>query len=131
MSSPTYTPIKRGGSGGEEEGFWGSLSTRAIIALSILGVLVFAAIFTIIVVANKSSETRDLYVPGNNCSLITCTGSQGASGPSGPIGPPGPQGATGAKGDKGDPGDQGVPGPSGPMGICLNDNPACLQGPPG
>lgn len=84
MEQPTYVPLSRSKpKGGGEDGFWSGLSTRAIVALSILGVVVFGAIFTIIVAANKSSETRDLYVPGNNCSLMMCTGSQGASGPSG------------------------------------------------
>lgn len=129
-SGPVYTPAKRSAAS-EGDGFWGSLSIRSIVLLCILGLVVVGAFFTIMVAANKASDTRDLYVPGNNCSLMTCTGSQGPSGPSGPIGPPGPQGATGAKGDKGDPGDQGLPGPSGPMGICLNDNPSCLQGPTG
>jgi len=99
--------------------------------------LVVVAVLTIVIVlawlvrdggVNRAGFT----VPGNNCSVITCpAGPPGMVGPSGPIGPPGAQGLQGVQGASGQEGPQGLPGPSGPPGMCLNDNPACLQGPPG
>jgi hypothetical protein len=80
--------------------------------------------------AVASNRTNYGYpVPGNNCSYITCpAGAMGPRGFTGAVGPPGPQGPQGIPGIQGPTGPQGLPGPEGPPGVCLNTNPACLQG---
>ncbi len=77
----------------------------------------------------NSTTYGSVFAPGNNCSIVTCgPGPEGQRGPSGPSGPVGRTGDRGAKGDTGSDGIQGPPGPSGPPGMCLNNNPDCLQG---
>jgi hypothetical protein len=101
-----------------------------------IGLIVVAVIVIVVVLAwlvrDGGVNRAGFVVPGNNCSVITCpAGPLGPPGPPGSVGPPGAQGQQGVQGAKGDIGDPGLPGPSGPPGICLNDNPSCLQGPPG
>ena len=85
---------------------------------------IFIVIASVILVVNlKTGEPSVRAYP--NGTVIDCVC------PPGPLGQPGQVGQRGEKGDKGDPGDTGNAGPigpSGPMGMCLNTNPACLQG---
>lgn len=105
-----------------------------LIFFIVLGLVLAAFVVIVIVVAwfGLGGSNTSGYIPGNNCSVLTCPpGLPGPSGPAGAVGPPGAQGPPGATGPTGQQGDPGLPGPSGPPGMCLNDNPACLQGPPG
>jgi len=108
-----------------------SIPTYIYVLGAVVLIVLLGAVISMPFIANQQETTRDLYVPGNNCSLITCTGALGPTGGTGPMGPPGQRGEKGDQGDKGDRGDQGVPGPSGPEGMCLNNNPSCAQGPQG
>lgn len=103
------------------------------VAGIIIGIIAFILIIVGVVMLVRTNSNRSgFYAPGNDCSVITCpAGASGPSGPGGQAGPPGDKGDKGDKGDTGNDGPQGLPGPSGPMGQCLNDNPACMQGPPG
>lgn len=108
------------------------VDTESFGAWNIASILffVFAAILVVsIIVVSTRSLSSSSFLSGANLTGIT--GPAGASGPSGPSGPPGPQGEKGDQGAKGDTGDQGVAGEQGPPGICLNNNPSCLQGPQG
>lgn len=122
----------RGDGGGLASSYTVSLGGTSIwIAGSILLVALGLVVFIILTSTHETGNRSSFYAPGDNCSVVTCTGAQGIRGPSGPSGPPGADGAQGPEGPQGPPGDPGQPGPSGPVGMCTNDNPACLQGPVG
>lgn len=70
--------------------------------LAILIIVVSAALILFFVFLNQGdAATAGRYVPGDNCTLLTC--------PAGPIGPPG-VGIPGPPGARGERGEQGIQG---------------------
>lgn len=99
-------------------------------ALFVAGLIFFAA--TLVYTTREGGNVAGYTAPGDNCTYIQCpAGPLGPTGPPGQQGPPGADGPQGPSGPTGPQGDPGQPGPSGPIGMCMNDNPACLQGPTG
>jgi hypothetical protein len=104
----------------------GSL-TWSIITFAAFSIVTTIVFFTAVNYTDPAHA--GVFVPGNNCQILTC--------PAGPIGPTGGTGATGIgqKGASGASGPQGPQGPSGPQGepgvaMCLA-NPGCGVGPSG
>jgi len=96
------------------------------IVLALVVTAFFVMVFVIVPRAGFALNTGYL-PPGANCT--TCPpGPSGPSGPQGNVGPVGAQGVPGPPGATGAQGQMGPPGPTGPMGLCLNNNPACMQG---
>lgn len=108
-----------------------SMTTMLWIGLAVLGVNIIITGGAIFMFTRETGNTAGYYAPGTDCNVVTCSGAPGPSGPSGRQGPPGADGAQGPTGNSGPQGNDGQPGPSGPASMCLNDNPACLQGPTG
>lgn len=103
---------------------WNTIIVIVIFAIILLIPLILLAIWW-----PASEPTAGRYIPGDNCTVLTCIGEPGPPGPA-LAGPPGPRGEKGEKGDQGLPGQRGAPGPPGPPGMCLA-NPACGVGPAG
>lgn len=105
------------------------VSSVDIFIRIVLGLVVttfFVMLFVIVPRSGFALNTGYL-PPGSNCSMCP-PGPSGPSGPQGNAGPVGAQGVPGPPGPAGAQGQMGPPGPTGPMGLCLNNNPACLQG---
>lgn len=105
--------------------------TWATMLFAVVGTAVIIILF--VVFQRQDTATSGVFVPGDNCSILTCPA--GLPGPPG-IGLPGPPGQRGERGEQGvqgPPGARGAQGDPGPAGMCLA-NPACgvgPQGPPG
>jgi Collagen triple helix repeat (20 copies)/Chaperone of endosialidase len=119
--------VRPSASGAGGWALWAGLGLIAAATLVAVGIIVFVTRE-----GGSGSTAAGFYAPGNDCSVITCpAGPLGPSGPAGQVGPPGPPGPSGPVGPEGPAGAPGLPGPSGAPGMCLNDNPACMQGQPG
>lgn len=103
-------------------------SETLVWPLIIFATLVIASLLVLFLVFNRTDPARaGRFLPGDNCTAITCP-----VGPSGPPGPPipGPPGQRGEKGEKGETGPSGPTGPvgrQGDAGMCLL-HPGCATG---
>lgn len=80
---------------GFESSFSSILSSPGWI-VGIIGVILF--VVAMFVITRESGGGARLYVPGNNCSVMTCTGARGEKGDQGSVGPPGVMGMSGPSG---------------------------------
>lgn len=94
--------------------------------VGLVGIIFFVFGIVLLSVNLRTGEPAIKAYP--NGTIIDCVCPEGPSGRDGQVGQSGPTGATGPAGQDGS---QGFPGPSGPMGMCLNTNPSCTQGPSG